>query len=235
MSQAIGATDENLQFTDNLSWIRGAHNLRTGFQISRQAYFQITNFSGNPTLTFDGRYSGTQTSGYGLADFLLGIPGRAQGAIGDGSQDMRSTYYGFYVQDDWRLASNFTINIGLRYEFARSPVEIRNKSLYFNPEQGRIILAGQGVRPDIVDPDFNNFAPRAGFTWNPKFVNNAVVRGGYGVYYATDNFNEEQFKATGPPIFQVCSRTSAPASASTRSSAGSCSTPGTTRSSAAPT
>lgn len=203
LSQAIGATDENLQYTDNLSLIRGKHNFRTGFQLSRQSYFQLTNFSGNPTFTFDGRYTGTQTAGYGLADFLLGIPGRAQAAIGDGSQDMRSNYYGIYVQDDWRLASNFTINIGLRYEFARSPVEIRNKSLYFNPEQGRVILAGQGVRPDIVDPDFNNFAPRFGFTWSPALVKSMVVRGGFGIYYATDNFNEEQFKAIGPPIFQA--------------------------------
>jgi hypothetical protein len=203
LSQAIGATDENLQFTDNLSYIRGKHNVRAGFQISRQSYFQVTNFSGNPTFTFDGRYTSTQVAGYGIADYLLGIPGRAQGAIGDGSQDMRSTFYGAYLQDDWRVTSNFNINIGIRYEFARSPVEIRNKSLYFNPEQGRIILAGQGVRPDIVDPDFNNFAPRFGFTWNPKAIPNFVLRGGFGIFYATDNFNEEQFKAMGPPIFQA--------------------------------
>lgn len=201
ISQAIGATDENMQWTDNLSIIRGKHNLRTGFQISRQAYYQITNFSGNPTFTFDGRYSRAQSAGYGIADFLLGIPGVAQGAIGDGAQDMRTTFYGAYVQDDWRIASNFTINVGIRYEFARSPVEIFNKSVYFNPEQGRLILAGQGVRPDIVDPDYNNFAPRFGFTWNPKFLNKMVIRGGYGIFYATDNFNEEQFK-TGPPFFQ---------------------------------
>ncbi len=202
LSQAIGATDENMQFTDNLSIIRGRHNIRTGFQISRQAYFQLTNFAGNPTFTFDGRYSVGQTAGYGLADFLLGFPSRAQGAIGDGAQDMRTTFYGAYVQDDWRVTSNFNINIGIRYEFARSPVEINNKSLYFNPEQARIILAGQGVRPDIVDPDYNNFAPRFGFTWNPRFAAKTVIRGGVGIFYSTDNFNEEQFKAIGPPIFQ---------------------------------
>lgn len=201
ISQAIGATDENMQFTDNLSIIKGKHNLRTGFQISRQAYYQITNFSGNPTFTFDGRYTRAQQAGYGIADFLLGTPSRAQGAIGDGAQDMRTTFYGAYIQDDWRIASNFTINVGIRYEFARSPVEINNKSLYFNPDLGKLILAGQGVRPDIVDPDYNNFAPRFGFTWNPKFMNKMVIRGGYGIFYSTDNFNEEQFK-TGPPFFQ---------------------------------
>lgn len=57
ISQAIGAQDDNYQFTDNLSLTRGRHNVRAGFQISRQNFFQITNFSGNPTFTFDGRYS----------------------------------------------------------------------------------------------------------------------------------------------------------------------------------
>lgn len=204
ISQAIGATDENLQFTDNLSVIRGKHNMRTGFQISRQAYFQVTNFNGNPSFTFDGRYSGLQTTaGVGLADFLLGVPASAGGAIGDGAQDMRTTYYGAYIQDDWRILPTFSINIGIRYEFARSPVEINNHSLFFSPELRRVVLAGQGVRPDIVDPDYNNWAPRFGFNWSPKFVQNFVVRGGIGTFYATDNFNEEQFKVNGPPFFQA--------------------------------
>ena len=63
-------------------------------------------------------------------------------------------------------------------------------------------MAGRGVRRDIVDPDWNNFAPRFGFTWRPGFAQNTVVRGGFGVYYATDNFNEEQFKGQGAPFFQ---------------------------------
>ena len=125
-------------------------------------YFQITNFAGNPTFTFDGRYTGAQTNGYGIGDFLLGLPSRASGSVGDGSQDMRTTFWSGYVQDDWRLASNVTLNFGLRYEFARSPIEINDRSMYFNPEQARIIVAGQGVRRDIVDPDWNNFAPSVG-------------------------------------------------------------------------
>ena len=65
----------------------------TGFQISRQAYFQVTNFNGNPTLYFRWplyRHCRPR-SGTGLADFLLGIPASAGGAVGDGQQDMRST------------------------------------------------------------------------------------------------------------------------------------------------
>jgi hypothetical protein len=138
-----------------------------------------------------------------MADFLLGVPSRAGGAIGDSIQNLSTTYWAGYVQDDWRIVPNLTLNYGLRYEFARSPVERDNKSLVFAPELGQILLAGKGVRRDIVDPDFNNFAPRLGFTWRPPVIEDFVVRGGAGIYYATDNFNEEQFKGTGPPFFQA--------------------------------
>ncbi|MBO0723808.1 MAG: TonB-dependent receptor, partial [Blastocatellia bacterium] len=201
LSEAIGAEDENFQFTDNLSITHGSHNIRTGFQISKQNYYQVTNFNGNPSFSFDGRYSGTR--GNGLGDFLLGIPSSASGAIGDSVQNLSTTYWAGYVQDDWHIVPNFTLNIGVRYEFSRPPRERDNKSLYFSPEQGRIILAGQGVRPEIVDPDWNNWAPRIGFAYRPSFLRDTVIRGGAGIYYATDNWNEEQFKAMGPPLFQA--------------------------------
>src|SRR5262249_22314787 len=121
ISQAIRAPDEKLQFTHNLSLAPGAHNPRAGVQVSPQQYFQITNVSGNPTFTFDGRYTGLQSNGIGLADFLLGTPSRAGGAIGDSIQNLRTTYWAGYVQDDWRMGATLTLNYGLRYEFARSP------------------------------------------------------------------------------------------------------------------
>jgi hypothetical protein len=199
--QVIGAEDENFQFTDNLSITRGRHNLRTGFQISKQNYYQDTNFSGNPTFSFDGRYTGTR--GNGLAEFLLGIPFRASGAIGDSSQDMYTSYWAGYIQDDWHIVSNFTLNIGVRYEFSRPPTERNDESLWFSPELGRTLLAGQGIRREIVDPDWNNWAPRIGFAYRPSFLRDTVIRGGAGIYYATDNWNEEQFKGIGPPFFRA--------------------------------
>ena len=77
--------NENFQFTDDLSIIKGKHNIRTGVQIMRLLYFQITNFAGNPTFTFDGRYTGAQTAG---SDGRLpaGLPSRARGSVGDGSR-----------------------------------------------------------------------------------------------------------------------------------------------------
>ena len=200
LSEAIGATDRNIQFTDNFSWNTRRHNVRLGLTVSRQLYDEITDFSGNPTFTFDGRFTGVQ--GMGLGDMLLGVPYQAAGALGDSSQEMRTTYYGGYIQDDWRVTPSLALNFGIRYEYALPPTERRGKALVFAPDLGTIVYANHGVRPSIVDPDWNNFAPRFGFAYRPTFSKNTVVRGGFGVYYATDNFNEEQFKVIGPPFYQ---------------------------------
>lgn len=200
LSEAIGATDTNIQFTDNFSWNTRRHNVRAGITISRQLYDQITDFSGNPSFSFDGRYTGMQ--GLGIADMLLGYPISASGALGDSSQKLRTTFYAPYIQDDWRVTPNLTLNFGIRYEYAAAPAETRGKALVFAPDLGTIVHANEGVRPSIVDPDYNNFAPRVGFAYRPSFLKNTVIRGGAGIYFATDNFNEEQFKVIGPPFYQ---------------------------------
>ncbi|MGI8991495.1 MAG: TonB-dependent receptor domain-containing protein [Bryobacteraceae bacterium] len=200
LSEAIGATDVNIQFTDNFSWNTRKHNVRLGMTISRQRYDQITDFSGNPSFNFDGRFTGTQ--GLGLGDMLLGLPISAGAALGDSSQLLRTTYYGAYIQDDWRVNPSLTLNFGVRYEYAASPAETRGKALAFAPDLGTVVYADHGLRRSVVDPDWNNFAPRFGFAYRPTFAKNTVVRGGFGIYYATDNFNEEQFKVIGPPFYQ---------------------------------
>ena len=200
LSEAIGADDENYQYVDNLSITRGRHDFKVGFQIIHEKFFQITDFSGNPSFTYDGRFTGD--SGMGLADFLLGDPYQVSAALGNSSQHLVTTYYGGYLEDNWRILPSLTINLGLRYEFAQSPKEINGRSLYFDTSLQRTVIAGQGVRPQIVDPDYHNFAPRLGFAYQPSFLANTVIRGGAGIYYATDNFNEEQFKVIGPPFYE---------------------------------
>jgi outer membrane receptor protein involved in Fe transport len=124
--------------------------------------------------------------GLGLGDMLLGLPFSASGALGDSSQKMRTTFYAGYIQDDVRVNPSLSLNLGLRYEYSASPTEQRGKALAFAPDVGAIMLANHGVRASIVDPDWNNFAPRVGIAYRPTFAKNTVVRGGFGIYYATD-------------------------------------------------
>jgi hypothetical protein len=214
ITEVIGADDKNYQIADNLSITRGKLTTVNGIQLIHERFNQITDFGSNPNLVYSEGYSalfanGSQDGENGLSDFLLGAPYSITGALGDSSQQLHTNYYGLYTQNNWKVRPNLTLNLGLRYEFARSPIESRNRSQYYDPATNQFLYAGVSIRRSIVKPDYNNFAPRFGFAWRPDgdLFKNTVVRGGAGVYYSTDNFNEEQFKNQGSPFYLSRSNT----------------------------
>jgi outer membrane receptor protein involved in Fe transport len=99
----------------------------------------------------------------------------------------RTSYYGGFVQDDWKFRRNLTLNAGLRYEYY-SPVSETNGAF------SNLVLAGTGptaiANATLVTGDSlyttpkGNFAPRLGFAWSPeKYQQKVVLRGGFGIYY----------------------------------------------------
>jgi len=182
ITEVIGADDKNYQLADNLSITRGKLTTLNGVQLIHERFNQITDFGSNPNLVY---------------------------SEGDSSQQLHTNYYGLYTQNNWKLRSNLTLNLGLRYEFAASPTESRDRSQYFDYTTNKFLYAGSTIRRSIVKPDYNNLAPRLGFAYKPNgnFFRNTVVRGGAGIYYGTDNFNEEQFKNQGSPFYSSRSNT----------------------------
>ncbi|MGA2589181.1 MAG: TonB-dependent receptor [Bryobacteraceae bacterium] len=176
--------------SDGVSWVRGAHTIKTGFD---WIHFQL-NYRQSPlargSYTYTGAFtsaSGTQSpSGDALADFLLGFPQLTSRDVGDTQAYMRQSSYGAYVQDDWRVSSRLTLNLGLRYEYA-SPFSEANGNLLNlqystqpNPPPPQLVPVHEAVRPDT-----RNFAPRVGLAWRiPKIFGGVTVfRAGYGIYY----------------------------------------------------
>ncbi|MHB1794521.1 MAG: carboxypeptidase-like regulatory domain-containing protein [Acidobacteriaceae bacterium] len=202
-SEVIGAQDINYQLTDNVTVSKGSHNYMAGVELIHTRFRQTTDFSANPNFTFDGRFTGTQLSGFGLGDFLLGIPYQASGAVGDSGQNLHTNYYGVYARDNWQATHNLTLSYGLRYEYSLAPIESQNRQAYFDLSTGQQVYAGNGIRRSIIKPDYHNLAPRLGFSWSPSFLHNTVLRGGFGLYYATDNWNELQFSIVGTKYYQV--------------------------------
>lgn len=202
-SEAIGADEENFQYVDNLSITRGKHNLKAGFQIMHLKYFEITDFGGVPSFSFTGQFTGVSN---GLADFLLGNAYSATTSVGNSAQNMVSTYYGGYLADNWRVTPKLSLNLGLRYEFNPYPREVNGRAEFFDTATAQEVIAGHGVRPEIVDPDYNNFAPRVGLAY--QVTKNTVFRAGGGIYYATDNANELQFEIVGAPFYSSQTLTS---------------------------
>ncbi len=160
-------TEDKYQFIDNVTYVAGAHNLKGGFDINIE---KILNF-------FPGQFGGRYFFN-SYADFANNRVTRfAQAFAGSGTQGPTSrpnfNEYGFFLQDDWRVRSNLTINLGLRYDIQqlkRPPV--------FNSDPR---LTAIGIDTSRLDNDYNNVAPRFGFAWNP--AERLVVRGGYGIFY----------------------------------------------------
>ena len=105
--------------------------------------------------------------------------GFAFGTLGNPMTRIRNTNYDFFVQDDLQLARNFTLNLGVRYEYNTVLHERDNQLANFD-------IATQTVGPKgaaLYKPDYNNFAPRIGFSWDPHGQGKSVIRGGFGVFY----------------------------------------------------
>jgi hypothetical protein len=200
------------QFADNFSWIRGNHTFKFGADIRRLNTTDITSFfTGDDmgTYQFNGQYTG-----FGLADFLLGIPNTTTIANTGADVDGVTYHTGVYAQDDWRVNRKLTINYGVRYElhpmFYDNALTTTNFDRAFPGPGARIVLANEEARKfsspaflasigatpvvlakDVGLPetlrynDYNNFMPRFGFAYRPFTNNKTVIRGGYGIFTAT--------------------------------------------------
>jgi hypothetical protein len=196
--------ENRFQFADNVSWTHGNHAVKFGADIRRERFDTLkgTPFFGQEiygaTFTSSSNAAG---SGLPLADFLLGFPSFIQGTpmIDWGRQ--RSIYFGGFVQDDWKLTRNLTLNFGLRYELFTQPVDARDLGSLFNILTGQYALPGKaGYTRAIVDGDHNNFGPRLGFAWQES--RKLVLRGGAGIFYGERDQNQQvtQFSGNLPNV-----------------------------------
>ena len=178
---------ENIyQIADTLTWIRGRHSLKFGVDFRRQQrnFYQVTAPRG--FFDFGGVYTNdlsTANGGNGLADLLLGIPGANEQDFLNGLYPTRYWDFGGFVQDDFRLRPNLTVNIGLRYNIT-SPANGRVGNFDLNRA---IVVTSYGpnaVSHGGVKFDKNDWAPRLGFSWSPQ--RNTVVRSAFGVFYSAE-------------------------------------------------
>jgi hypothetical protein len=139
-----------------------------------------------------GNYNGIgpNDTGSSLANFLLGYqPGFVGRGDPGGPYFQSSKEMAFFVQDDWKVNPDLTLNLGLRYDIFTAPTERFDRQSNFDPATRTIQMAG-GNAPggrDLANTDKNNFGPRFGFAYSGlKSDRSMVIRGGYGLLYATD-------------------------------------------------
>lgn len=195
---------QNLQFFDMLTWVRGTHSVKAGIDVVRSNYVEtdVRNVRGD--FRFRGRNTtpggGTSSGFRSFADFLLGLPDATQRQVGAEPADLTGWQAAVFVQDDWRMRNNLTLNLGLRYERQTALKEATDRLATFVPSLGAVVIAGDAGYPDtLVEADTDNFGPRLGLAWRP-LDERTVVRGGAGIYFSMETFNpiRQQLAVTYP-------------------------------------
>lgn len=188
--------DNTYQFNDSAFWIHGRHNIKFGFEMRKQQFntHRFTYTSGSFDFAPTQTSNGTSDSGYALASYMLG-------AVNDGFVNlgkelgMRTRYYGAYVQDDFKVSSKFTLNLGFRYEIPQPNTEAHDRLSWLDPTlpnpgangyPGAVVFAGSGAgktgRSSPLDTWYKSFGPRVGLAY--QVSPSTVVRAGYGIYYS---------------------------------------------------
>ncbi len=196
---------ENWQFNDNFHYLTGGHSMRMGVEVQRRRYNSFQSSSARGTLSFGTGFTfnpaAAAGTGIGLADLLLGLPGSGSIQTIEGTRGFRRTETALYLQDDFKVRPNLTLNLGLRYElFSGFPwTEVGGRMSQFLPASGAIINVNT---PDVpwasgVRPDRNNVSPRFGFAH--QFLPKTVLRGGYGIFYNAPPLDITRNLAGNPP------------------------------------
>ena len=181
------------QFADNLSYVRGKHSMLFGAELKYT----------KASVPFLPRYAGqfTYTT---AASFLNNQPTQAIIALGSPIIDYTEWDQYYFVQDDWKVRDNLTLNLGVRYEYTGQPInDLRDIQLAREANTSTAFwLPALPIEQRVlklVPPDKNNFAPRFGFAWSPKFDSGfmhtlvgedaTVIRGGYAIAYDPAFYN----------------------------------------------
>ena len=197
---------------DDFTWIRGAHSFRFGGE-HRRYYLNERTVQNAGDYTFHSENTdmpgfSTQT-GFAYASFLLGAVRSAGLGVPLLTPGTRSRTTAFYVQDDWKVTPNLTLNFGLRWDIPTPLTEVLHRMSGLNPTKpnpgangfpGAFEMLGNcsgcSGRDSFTDTYWKEFGPRIGFAWGPGTNPNFVIRGGYGINYAPplqDGFNFPYF------------------------------------------
>jgi hypothetical protein len=177
-------TPYSIGFIDSLNWTKGNHNLKFGGEVRMLRLY--TDRLGGTTYTFSNLnafLANTPTSVQYLGD--VSSPSPFNGGV-TGNRLAKQEYYIGYAQDEWKLRTNLTLNVGLRYEYYTRLREDRGLQVLFNIANGQL-------RPASEEPYLSsktNFAPRISIAWQPAlnrkgmFANgNTTIRAGFGIFY----------------------------------------------------
>jgi hypothetical protein len=202
--------NDRWQFSNDLTWVKGRHTLKTGFEFRHHSFPQrgwgagatAGNFAFNRlgTAGYDAVGNNLQATGDAFASFLLGQVHQSNQNIYV-EPTFRETYTGLWVNDEFKVSNKLTLTLGLRFDYQAARTETNDQYSTFSPSTpnpgaggrpGAMIFAGTGdgragVRK-FESPSKDAWGPRVGFAYRAS--DRDAFRGGYGIYYAHVSFSQ---------------------------------------------
>jgi hypothetical protein len=185
---------------DTFTWVRNEHLFKFGGDILRTQFNQPYWNNNRGTFKFTGAWTGDPA-----ADLMLGLLNSTSRQVGTTTNYFRSTNYGFFASDDWKITPRLTLNLGLRYELPLQPHDKYGRITNWDLDLKKLVVADlgtlngtgfafsnpnlvvdaktAGLPTSLVEARYNDLAPRFGFAWRPFGGNRTAVRGGYGIFY----------------------------------------------------
>ena len=211
------------EITDGLTWVKGPHTIRFGADLRRYEFTSTNSANSRGSFSFSGSYSGSA-----FGDYLLGYPNSAVCDFPRNIFGEDQLNHAFYVQDDYKVTSRLTLNLGLRFEYNPAFQELQDQAADFDQQTGKIIAAlykgsinlttqqvakfgypqyassiitpSQANLPNKLRYDQYNWAPRIGMAFRP-FNNDTVIRAGAGVFYLLQSGNNTvSYPIINPPF-----------------------------------
>jgi hypothetical protein len=193
-----GHIPNSLVTADNVRWVTGRHSVSFGLEWRAYQYSFLSNGNTSPNYGFNSFQTSftpnDASTGDPFASFLLGLPNQEQVSITSLNPRLNSNYFAAYVQDDFKVRHDLTLNLGLRYDIdtPRNEAHAAQSNIDLNaPNAAAGGLPGALVYSPVANQGktyFKDFGPRVGFAYAPNelfgHIHNIVFRGGYAIYYA---------------------------------------------------
>ncbi len=181
-----GRSDTTFVLSDTLNYLRGNHSLKFGGEWRR--------FYNNNTNRDTGTFTFASTT-----TFLAGNANGFNVTLGDVSTAIAQGALGLFVQDNYKMRPNLTLELGLRYDWLMSPTERFNRFVDYVPQTNSLVQVNNGIAP-VYHTNWKNFQPRVGFSWDPFKNGKTSIRGAYAILTDQPVTNLVTGNAANPPF-----------------------------------
>ena len=201
-------TSQVFSFYDNASWVKGRHRISFGGNLERVNLRHEVAFTPQGSFSFTGQFTegfdGTNrmpNTGNAIADYLLGWTASASAQALVTPTYRRGWWWAAYINDDFQVSKNLTLNLGVRYQIQQPLIEKYDNIAEFDFATGQQRFAGKnGVPRGLYPTDRNDWAPRIGLAWRPGGSESFAVRASYGIFYDRLPGNDQSWQGISPPL-----------------------------------